>query len=188
MEHESQIPQMGMLGCDRDLFARVWARAGGGTAGPVEVLPPPAPTRGSGPGQTEEGELTFLHNCIRKTLERWRVYQFLAARAGGQMARTLSAMAADERRHAQRLTGSCFLLTGVRIFPVPPPMQKGRTAFWPALRDCFWAEQHAAAAYAAAADQTQEPALAGLYRTLSAEESVHAERLRAMAEEIDAGF
>lgn len=207
MEQEPRQPLVGMIGCDRDVFSRVWSRVSPqpGEACPIEVLPPHTPavrTPASAPkpvidapgddeptpsdvpclGRAGEDHGELLQNFIRHELEDWRTYQALSARAGGQNARTLASIAADERRHARRLSAAHFLISGIRFLPEVPAPRPSRTAFWAALRQRFWEEQHGSALYAAAAAETADPCLAALYRELSAEEAAHADLLRAMVE------
>ena len=205
MENQPRQPLVGMIGCDRDVFARVWSRVspGPGDACPIEVLPPRAPVRSVPPspapvdvpweddpapsdvpclGRAGEDHGELLQDFIRHELEDWRTYQALAARASGQNARTLAAISADERRHARRLSAALFLISGIRFLPEIPAVRQPRSAFWAALRQRFWEEQHGAALYSAAAAEAADPCLATLYRELSAEEAAHADLLRAMVE------
>ena len=112
------------------------------------------------------------------------MYQFLSSRAGSSSARTLASMAADERRHAQRLSGAYFLISGVRFFPQTPPHRPTGEGFWTLLRQAFWEEQKVSSAYTAAAEETADPCLAALYRELASEEAAHADFLRSMAEKM----
>lgn len=208
MEDQTRQDRVGMLGCDRDLFARVWARVEPepGDSCPIEVLPPapqppalppqPAPIQPVDPcdedtphpgdvpclGRAGEDHGRFLQTSIRHELENWRAYQSLAARAPVTAGRVLAALAADERRHARRLSGAYFLIAGVRFTPAIPPASRTRGRFWGEIRQHFWAQQRAAALYAAAAEETADPCLAALYRQLSAEETTHADLLRELAE------
>ncbi len=143
MEHDPQQPALGMLGCDREVFARVWGRVapGSGEGCPIEVLPPT-----------------------------------------GTAARSLSSMAADERRHAKRLSAAFFLISGVRFLPETQPISRPICGLMGSLRERFWEEQHGAAAYLASAEEAADPCLAALYRELAAEEGAHADLLRAMVE------
>ncbi len=221
MENETRQPLVGMVGCDRDLFARVWARVSPepGEACPIEVLPPketapacPVPAVKGAPAATipvpafmagdsmgsDEPEAsdvpclgpagvdhgTLLQEAIQHELADWRTYQALSARASGMAARTLASMAADERRHAKRLSAAYFLITGIRFLPETPPVKQPRGAFWAALRERFWAEQQGASFYSAAAAETADPCLASLYRELSAEEAAHADMLRCIVEKM----
>ena len=215
MEKKSQRPQVGMLGCDRDLFSRVWERAGAhnDAASPIEILPrsSPAPAAQKNTmaipspsavdragsdhplpndvpcfGSDGTDHAQFLQERIRAELEGWRSYQFLSARGSGSTARTLATMAADERRHAQRLSGAYFLISGIRFFPQIPAHRPNSGNFWHMLRQAFWAEQKDAAVYAAAAAETADLCLASLYRELAAEEGAHADLLRALVEKMPA--
>ena len=210
MEKETQQPPAGMLGCDREVFSRIWARASthDQETSPIEVLPPPVPAPTKSPlpapspavdipgndarhpgdvpcfGRNGMDHTAFLQTRIRAELEGWRTYQFLSSRAGGSTAGTLASMAADERRHAQRLSGAYFLISGIRFFPQVPPHRPTGNGFWNRLREAFWEEQNDSALYAAAAAETADPCLAALYRELAAEEAAHADLLRALAEKM----
>ena len=207
MEYEHGHPNPGMLGCDRDLFARVWARVepNAGEGCPIEVLPPqpgpavPAPLplpRSAGDAEGNDSpspndvpclgregmdHTRFLQEVIRAELNHWRRYQALSAR-GGSAGRLLASLSADERRHARRLSGAYFLISGIRFLPEVPPMRHDRGDFWAGIRELFWAEQQASSIYAAAAEETADPCLSQLYRELSAEEAAHADLLQAMTE------
>lgn len=209
MEHENGQANLGMLGCDRDLFARVWARVepNAGDGCPIEVLGPQPATPPKTvlpqplPAADLQGEdslqpndvpclgregmdhTRFLQEVIRAELNNWRRYQALSAR-GGPTGRTLASISADERRHAKRLSAAYFLISGIRFLPDVPPMQHNRGDFWAKIRELFWQEQQAAAVYAAAAEETSDLCLAQLYRELSAEEAAHADLLRAMTEKM----
>lgn len=220
MENETRAPLVGMVGCDRDLFARVWARVAPEEAEdcPIQVLPaverPPAEqghglepcapampvplpaflagdSQGSDEleesdvpclGRSGEDHAALLQGAIRQELADWRTYQALSARANGVAARTLALMAADERRHAKRLSAAYFLISGIRFLPDTPPARQTRGAFWAALRERFWAEQRGSSFYLAAAEETADPCLANLYRELAADEGAHAEQLRCLVE------
>ena len=202
MEHQ---PQAGMIGCDREIFSRVWARVSPMAEEhcPIEVLPPSAPPAplpvplcaGDPPGKdapvpsdvpclgtSGAEQAAFLQQAIREELEDRRVYQYLSSRAAPAAAQTLSAIAAGEQRHAKRLTAALFLISGLRFSPSLPPSPPPRGNFWALVRERFWAEQWGAAHYAAAAEDTRDPCLAQLYRELSDEESAHADLLRSLTE------
>jgi len=197
----------GMAGCDRDLFSRVWARVSPtpGEACPIEVLPAasvssplpslpcsqdtpatdsPAPSDVPCLGSAGGEYTTFLQQAILHELDDWRTYQSLSARSSPSAARTLSAMAADERRHARRLCAAYFLLSGIRFSPHVPPLRQHRGSLWGTLRERFWEEQRGAALYAAAAEETADPCLSQLFRELSAEEAAHADLLRHLVEQM----
>lgn len=208
MNKDSPRPMVGMLGCDRDLFSRVWSRASthDQNTSPIEVLPPtPQPTSVPVPlpsavdlpgsdglrpddvpcfGRAGADHASALQDWIRGELGAWRTYQFLSSRSTGTTAKTLAAMAADERRHAKRLSAAYFLISGVRFFPHVPPHRPAGANFWAQIRSHFWAEQQLSAAYTAAAEETADLCLAALYRELAAEESAHADFLRALVEKM----
>ena len=59
-----------------------------------------------------------LQRLIDRELADWRAYQALSRRAQGNSGRVLATIAADERRHAKRLSTAYFLISGVRYWPV----------------------------------------------------------------------
>ena len=93
-------------------------------------------------------------------------------------------MAAEERRHAKRLSAAYFLISGVRYFPPESSLPAPRGALPAALRQCFCAEQRGALAYLAAAEECSDPALCALYQELSRDEARHAQLLRELVEEL----
>ena len=126
-----------------------------------------------------------LQQFVDRTLADWRSYQALSRRAQGNSGRILSAIAADQRRHAKRLSTAYFLISGVRYWPAERPAgPASRTPFAAALRERFMAEQRSAAAYQAAAAETADPCLRQLYEELSGEADAHAWLLRGILEEL----
>ena len=126
-----------------------------------------------------------LQQFVDRALADWRSYQALARRAQGNSGRILSAIAADQRRHAKRLSTAYFLISGVRYWPAERPAgPASRTPFAAALRERFMAEQRSAAAYQAAAAETADPCLRQLYEELSGEADAHAWLLRGILEEL----
>ena len=216
MEKDIQQSKVGMLGCDRELFSRIWSRASTHSeeTSPIQVLPPtprsvrspalpntvsplPPSPAADFPGRDDLrpddvpcfGRNGADHNArlqdwIRAELEAWRAYQFLSTRSTGTVARTLASMAADERRHARRLSAAYFLISGIRFFPPVPPHRSTGSNFWSTVRNHFWAEQQVSSAYSAAAEETADLCLAALYRELAAEENAHADFLRALVEKM----
>lgn len=127
--------------------------------------------------------IPMLQEMIRRELADWREYQALARRTGGSQARQFQALAEAEKRHAKRLCGACFLISGVRYWPdggrsMPQPSYLG------ALRRRFRQEQEAMAAYLAGAEATADPCLQELFREHAKEEWEHACRIRAMVEQV----
>ena len=126
-----------------------------------------------------------LQQFVDRTLADWRSYQALSRRTQGNSGRILSAIAADQRRHAKRLSTAYFLISGVRYWPAERPAgPASRTPFAAALRERFMAEQRSAAAYQAAAAETADPCLRQLYEELSGEADAHAWLLRGILEEL----
>ena len=125
-----------------------------------------------------------LQAFIDHELSDWRTYQLLARRAQGGGARALSTMAADERRHARRLSTAYFLISGVRYLPADraQPMPVG--TFLGALRERFAEEQRGEAAYLAAAAECSDPCLRELYMELAGDENAHAWLLRGVLEQL----
>mgnify|MGYP003293597241 CR=1 FL=1 len=135
-------------------------------------------------GQGSEMYAALLREMIDGEMEDWRTYQALARRAGGSGTRVLSTMAADERRHAKRLSTAHFLITGERY---QSPKQNGsRPAMdlMNGLREQFIHEQRGAAAYQGAAQETSDPCLRQLYQELAQEEAAHARMIRSLLEQM----
>lgn len=125
-----------------------------------------------------------LQGFIEDELSDWKLYQSLARRAGGSGSRVLSAIAADERRHAKRLSTAYFLISGVRYWPVERAGTPVRGTFAGMLRQRFGAEQRGAAAYQAAAEETADSCLRELYMELAGDEDAHAWLIRGILEQM----
>lgn len=201
--------------CDQETFERVWRRvmpeprpdcpivlpAEPAASPAVREAPPalPAVAASDPPGRPVAGEEHNvpclgaasaiyggqLQQFVDRALADWRSYQALARRAQGNSGRILSAIAADQRRHAKRLSTAYFLISGVRYWPAERPAgPASRTPFAAALRERFMGEQRSAAAYQAAAAETADPCLRQLYEELSGEADAHAWLLRGILEEL----
>jgi len=94
------------------------------------------------------------------------------------------AIAADERRHAKRLSTAYFLISGVRYWPVDRVPNPSPAPFSAALREHFMEEQRGAAAYQTAAAETADPCLHELFLELAGEEDSHAWLLRSVLEQL----
>lgn len=125
-----------------------------------------------------------LQRMIEGELSDWKRYQALARRAGGGGSRVLSAIAADERRHAKRLSTAYFLITGVRYWPVDRAAAPPAGSLAGALRQRFADEQRGAAAYLAAAEETADPCLRDLYQELAGDEDAHTWLVRGLLEQM----
>jgi hypothetical protein len=154
---------------------------GGGTVAEPESLPEEAPRCLSG---TSAPYLPQLQELTFQAADQWRFYQQLARRTAGPFARTLSGLAADQRRHAKRLSAAAFLISGVRLFPA-----EGRGAALPAplpaaLRAAFAWEQQTESVLRAAAVETADEALQSLYLELAEEDAAHADAVRGLLEQL----
>lgn len=207
-----QMPQPGpgLCGSDREIFERVWRRVmpEDQLASPIEVIPAaeytppvsaprpmpalspepaPAPTKPEdmpclGPGSAVHG--SELQAFILEELRDHHTYQALARRTQGQAGRTLAGIAADERRHAKRLSAAYFLISGVRYWPIERAAGRNEGGYLNSLRSRFLGEQKGERAYRTAAEGTQDPCLKELYLELAEEENAHAWLLRGVLEGI----
>ena len=124
-----------------------------------------------------------LQGYIAGELSAWKLYQALARRAGAG-GRVLAAIAADERRHAKRLSAAYFLISGVRFWPAEQAGAAPFRALPGALRQRFADEQRELGAYQAAAAETADPCLRELFLELAGEEAEHARLLRGLLEQM----
>lgn len=132
-------------------------------------------------GAASAGYAPLLQEMIDDELHDHRLYQGLSRRVPAGAGPTLSAMSADELRHARKLSAALFLITGVRYWPSVKPVPA--SGAWPAaLRTAFAGEQQGAAQYLAAAGESTDPALAALWEELAGDEAGHARRLREILE------
>ncbi|WP_294549987.1 ferritin-like domain-containing protein [uncultured Pseudoflavonifractor sp.] len=186
----------GQCGADREVFERVWRR----------VMPEdrpdcpftlyseeeqaavrPAEERKADlvpvPAEQSGGDGAVLQAFIADELSDWRTYQTLARRIPGGNGRALMGVAADERRHAGRLSAAYFLLSGVKFWPPAEPELPGGGCM-AALRARYWAERKGAEAYRAAAGRTGDSALRELYLELAGDEEAHAGLIRSILERL----
>lgn len=208
-EHSSLGP--GQCGADREVFERVWRRVmpedrpdcpftlyseeEGEKPAAVPAMerqkgaPVPAPAQPAEERQTglvpvpaeQPGDGAALQEFIADELADWRTYRALARMIPGGNGRALMGVAADERRHAGRLSAVYFLLSGVRFWPpAAPELPAG--GWMAALRGRYWAERKGAEAYRAAAGRTGDSALRELYLDLAGDEEAHAGVIRGILE------
>ena len=188
----------GQCGADREVFERVWRR----------VMPedrpdcpftlyseeetehaPVRPTEGKRtellpvPAEQSGGDGAVLQAFIADELSDWRTYQTLARRIPGGNGRALMGVAADERRHAGRLSAAYFLLSGVKFWPPAEP-ELTKEGWMAILRRRYWAERKGAEAYRTAAGRTGDSALRELYLELAGDENAHAWLLRGILEQL----
>ena len=203
LDQQPQGTGPGLYGSDREVFQRVWRRVteSGGGEGPVEALPPeealagPLPVPAVRPGPAEEGGPFCLgpasaqygpelQRFLQEELHGAAVYAALARRGPGRAAGALASLAAQERRHAKRLSTAYFLISGVRYLPADRAAPRLESTFLGTLRARFLAEQRGEAAYRAAAEGCQDPCLRALYLELAQEEQGHSLALRSILEEL----
>ena len=152
--------------------------------------PPPAPSvspRAEGAGCLGEDSAPYgaqIQDYISHELADWRAYQALARRAPGSAGRVLASIAADEHRHAKRLSTAYFLISGVRYWPAPGGAAGSPMPLPAALRARFLEEQKGAASYRQSAQQTGDSCLAQLFRELAEEEDAHAWLIRGVLERL----
>lgn len=186
----------GQCGADREVFERVWRRVmpedrpdcpftlyseeemEQAAVQPAEekrteLVPIPAEQSG--------GDGAVLQAFIADELSDWRTYQTLARRIPGGNGRALMGVAADERRHAGRLSAAYFLLSGVKFWP-PAELELTKEGWMALLRRRYWAERKGAEAYRTAAGYTGDSALRELYLELAGDEEAHAGVIRGILE------
>ena len=204
------MEQTSIPGVDREVFERVWRRVmpeergdcpftlaeqEEPAAGALPALAVPAAPQVVTLGQADEGTDisclgpasaaygTALQGYINDELADWRRYQALARRTPGGGGRMLAAVAADERRHAKKLSTAYFLISGVRYWPDVRAAQPV-APLHAALRERFWEEQRGAASYQAAAEEASDPCLKELFSELAAEEEAHVWTIRSVLEQL----
>lgn len=201
-------PNPGMYGSDRDLFKRVWQRVMPEDLEgcPIEVsaetgmvpscmdFNTPVPAVKSGLKPPSDGGICCLGAAsvvhagqlqafLALELEDHSFYQALAGRAGMSAAAVLRGIAAEERRHAKKLSAALFLISGVRCWPDRPPTFR-ISEYLGALRRRFGEELKGADTYRRAAEETNDSCLRDLYLELSDDEARHAQLIRAVIEQM----
>lgn len=158
---------------DRTRFDAVWDRVSGsnnaaGTAPMSTAKPKGADDRAQ------------LREFMDDEAADAQFYCVLASKTTGCTRRTLSEIAADERRHLKKLRTKYFILTGETYDPAPacPVIYSVSDA----LRKRYEGEIRGAAAYRAAADMTAREDLADTYLEFAADESRHAMEIERLIE------
>ena len=184
----------GQCGADREVFERVWRRVMPEDrpdcpftlySEEEQVAVQPAEERKAElvpvPAEQSGGDGAVLQAFIADELSDWRTYQTLARRIPGGNGRALMGVAADERRHAGRLSAAYFLLSGVKFWPPAEP-ELTKEGWMAILRRRYWAERKGAEAYRTAAGHTGDSALRELYLELAGDEEAHAGVIRGILE------
>ena len=122
-----------------------------------------------------------LQRMIAHELADRKLYGVLAGYAGAGVSAVLARIAADEYRHAKRLSVACFLISGIRFWPdrQPVPFLDG---YLGTLRRRFFSEQQGEAEYLRAAAETKDPLLHSLYLKLAGDEARHSLLIRSILE------
>ncbi len=145
---------IGLLGCDREMFAQVWRRVSPGAGCPVEAIPVTLPP--ASPGKT-------LRGLVDAHLWDAQVYAALARQAP-RARQSLTALARKKTAGARRLSGAYFLESGVKYRPqVGPPAQEG---YFPALRRQFFRDKTLMEQLSALAQGSEDQDLEALYQSL----------------------
>ena len=186
----------GQCGADREVFERVWRRVMPEDrpdcpftlySEEEQVAVQPAEERKAElvpvPAEQSGGDGAVLQAFIADELSDWRTYQTLARRIPGGNGRALMGVAADERRHAGRLSAAYFLLSGVKFWP-PAELELTKEGWVALLRRRYWAERKGAEAYRTAAGRTGDSALRELYLELAGDEEAHAGVIRGILERL----
>ena len=157
---------------DEPVFRRVWERV---TARAPEKAPPP---HHPGPPPPEPSSLRTLRAFLEDELRDWHNYQALER----QGLREAEPLAAEELRHAKRLSAMLFLLCGIHYFPKKQARPVVFRSIWAGLRRCYESALKDSERYREAAVREPDPKLRQLYEDLSREERAQAARLRRITE------
>lgn len=198
MEQNSP-PRGGMAGAyerENQLFERVWPRVEERTERPdrghfertersdrpvqAERTAPAAPAKPVAtavPAVTKEEEA--LRRAIEGELSDWRVYSALALRGPGRQ--VFSQIAAEELRHARRLSAAYFTERAVHYFPREQIRGEKPAELMSALRERILHEREGAAEYRRMAE-AERGALRPLLEALASDEDRHAARLMLLLE------
>ena len=189
---------------DLETFERVWRRVmpnqdmspiqvgaptgpGTGVERQAERIPAPAQLQnqdqGAAPAEQAAGQVRQLEELMEGAWMGHRIYLELARRARGSGARTLNALAAEQRRTAQRLAACWFLLTGACYHFSSPPLPRvcPQAA---ALREQFLQEQKWRRLCQRAAAEGDSTACGGLYETLDGQAEHRMEAIRCLLEQM----
>lgn len=169
MEETTREAELGMLGCDREVFARVWSRVSAGAECPVEPLEPEAETKKPEAEEAvESGESRTLQRLILECLNEGAVYQALSRRSR-RAREELSELTRRKIQQARRLSAAYFLISGVRYWPRGSVSAQPPQAFFPVLREGFFFERRMGQVLERLSRESREPELAELYGELARE-------------------
>ena len=135
------------------------------------------------PAEQAAGQVRQLEELMEGAWMGHRIYLELARRARGSGARTLNALAAEQRRTAQRLAACWFLLTGACYHFSSPPIPRV-CPLAAALREQFLQEQKWRRLCQRAAAEGDSTACGGLYETLDGQAEHRMEAIRCLLEQM----
>lgn len=135
-------------------------------------------------GRSSAVNAALLREMIDGETEDWRIYQALARRLSGSGSKTLGSLAADERRHARRLSTAYFLITGQRYQPQGQGGSRPVPDLMNGLREQYLQEQRECSAYQGAAAETGDECLSALFLELSEDKTLHCQTIRALLEQL----
>lgn len=135
------------------------------------------------PAEQAAGQVRQLEELMEGAWMGHRIYLELARRARGSGARTLNALAAEQRRTAQRLAACWFLLTGACYHFSSPPIPRV-CPLAAALREQFLQEQKWRRLCRRAAAEGDSTACGGLYETLDGQAEHRMEAIRCLLEQM----
>lgn len=135
------------------------------------------------PAEQAAGQVRQLEELMEGAWMGHRIYLELARRARGSGARTLNALAAEQRRTAQRLAACWFLLTGACYHFSSPPIPRV-CPLAAALREQFLQEQKWRRLCQRAAAEGDSTACGGLYDTLDGQAEHRMEAIRCLLEQM----
>ena len=175
MEQELNLPY------DRALSEAVWRRVAPELT-PFAPLPAPEEREACCMAAPTEDGLVRVQRFIDEEVSMARAYRCRARRAPPAARRTLLRMADEELSHARTLLTAHYLMTG-RFYQ--PPAAAGQEPSMPwcqLLRELYHEEACGGAAYAQAAEDTEDVCLRELFQRLSRAEYGHAAMLLRLLE------
>lgn len=155
--------------------------APGPAMGPVSQLPGAA-MNPCCMGSAASEMLDVIAGYIEAALSERRYLLALARQAPSWARQTLRDIAADLQSHTRQLAAAYYLITGQRCRPGAAAERIYVGRWCPALRERYHAAACSGFNYARSADDTTDPCLARLFKSLSEDAYGHAEELMGLLE------
>ncbi len=133
-------------------------------------------------GSAASEMLDVIAGYIEAALSERRYLLALARQAPSWARQTLRDIAADLQSHARQLAAAYYLITGQRCRPGAAAERIYVGRWCPALRERYHAAACSGFNYARSADDTTDPCLAKLFKSLSEDAYGHAEELMGLLE------